>query len=226
MVSVTGMTVAEIERRLDDMVVEVYVDGGHVFYKRRNDDVIDGGELVASDLANAAAYPIGSIYTSVSPANPGDPGVLGIGTWVRFGQGQVLVGQSDIDTEFNTPEASGGEKTHTLTTAEIPSHQHVMSHDHTISISSAGSHNHDIAVRYAGNFSENESGDAITGVGGANHGSTTSGGTDTGATSTDGAHTHAADVGAFSGSTVAAGGGGAHNNLQPYVVVYIWKRTA
>lgn len=30
----------------------------------------------------------------------------------------------------------------------------------------------------------------------------------------------------LSGTTGSAGGGGAHNNLQPYIVKYVWQRTA
>ena len=41
------------------------------------------------------------------------------------------------------------------------------------------------------------------------------------ATTSAGAHTHT-----VSGSTAATGGGGSHNNLQPYIVCYMWKRTA
>lgn len=39
-------------------------------------------------------------------------------------KGRVVVGLSDVDTEFDTLGESGGEKRHTLTVSEMPSHQH------------------------------------------------------------------------------------------------------
>lgn len=66
-------------------------------------------------------YPVGTIYTSVSNANPGL--TMG-GTWVMFGAGKTLIGVDTTDTDFNTVEKTGGEKTHTLTIDEMPSHNH------------------------------------------------------------------------------------------------------
>lgn len=66
-------------------------------------------------------YPVGSIYMSVSDANPGD---LFSGIWVGWGTGRVPVGVDVSDTNFNVVEKTGGEKTHTLTIAEMPSHYH------------------------------------------------------------------------------------------------------
>lgn len=41
-------------------------------------------------------------------------------------KGKVLVGYNSSETEFNTLGKTGGEKKHTLTTDEIPSHSHMM----------------------------------------------------------------------------------------------------
>ena len=68
-----------------------------------------------------AAWPIGSIYTSVTSANPS---TLFGGNWEAFGAGRVMIGLDSGDTDFDTVEEIGGFKTHTLTTAEIPSHTH------------------------------------------------------------------------------------------------------
>lgn len=119
-------------------------------------------------------YPVGSLYFTTSSTNPGT--FLG-GTWAAFGAGRVPVGFSSGETEFDTDEETGGAKTHTLTTGEMPSHNHTV--------------------------------DARTSKFGASVGTVFSRNTPDTSSNTDN-----------------AGGGGAHNNLQPYIVVRMWKRTA
>lgn len=127
-------------------------------------------------------YPVGSIFMSTIKTNPST--YLG-GTWVAWGAGRVPVGVDTSQTEFSAPEKTGGEKVHTLTTGEMPTHVHTPTID----------------------------GRAI----GVNDGSLASW------------HAQAASNWNTSGiltSTTSAGSGQAHNNLQPYITCYMWKRTA
>lgn len=85
-------------------------------------------------------YPVGSIYISVNDTNPS---ILFGGTWERFAQGKTLVGVNESEDEFDTVEKTGGEKTHTLTTTEMPAHTHTQAaHTHSGSAQSGGSHSH------------------------------------------------------------------------------------
>lgn len=77
----------------------------------------EGGTLV--DLV----YPVGAIYMSINPASPS---LLLGGTWATWGTGRVPVGVDTTQTEFNTVQKTGGAKTHTLTTAEMPAHNHPL----------------------------------------------------------------------------------------------------
>lgn len=83
-------------------------------------------------------WPIGSIYmNSVNGANPST--LIGFGSWARFGQGRMLVGESGPITDergldfrtFQIGEGGGndpalfkGEYSHKLIEAELPSHSH------------------------------------------------------------------------------------------------------
>lgn len=69
------------------------------------------------------AFPIGQPYITQTNTNPSE--ILGFGTWVRS-KGKVLLGVDEDDEDFNTIGKTGGEKTHTLTIAETPSHTHQL----------------------------------------------------------------------------------------------------
>ncbi len=65
--------------------------------------------------------PIGATYITQTDTNPN--AILGFGTWERI-KGKVLVGLDEDDTDFNEIGKEDGEKTHTLTVNEMPSHNH------------------------------------------------------------------------------------------------------
>ena len=121
-------------------------------------------------------YPIGSIYINANTsANPAT--YLGIGTWVRYGEGRVIVGQNSSESEFDTLNETGGAKTHTLSVSELPAHTHTI------------------------NFTAQ--GDAFGGT-----------------------PAMSVQSGGLTKTTSSTGSGSAHNNLQPYIVAYVWKRSA
>ena len=68
-----------------------------------------------------AVFPIGSTYITQENTNPNT--ILGFGTWERL-KGKVCLGLDENDEDFNEIGKTGGEKTHTLTVNEMPSHNH------------------------------------------------------------------------------------------------------
>ena len=136
-------------------------------------------------------YPVGSIYISTSSTNPST--IYG-GTWERYGQGKTLVGLNESETEFSTVNKIGGEKTHTLTVNEMPSHNHDFrySTDNAVTFYNAG-------VGKDGTYT----GDNYLGFSNS--------------------------VSLFASYVVVLSNTGSsqpHNNLQPYITVYMWKRVS
>ena len=153
--------------------------------------------LKISDLLDKV-YPVGSIYMNVNETNP--ESFIG-GTWVEL-QDRFLIGAGLT----YSGGATGGEASHILTINEMPSHTHTQKeHNHT-----QQPHTH----QYEYDNNNNSSGDYFAlrsgkeGIGNTKIISTT----------------------ALNNGTTAlnenTGGGQAHNNMPPYLAVYMWKRIA
>ncbi len=152
--------------------------------------------------AIALLYPVGSIYTNASVAtNPGT--LLGFGTWTAFGAGRVMVGFNSSNALFDTAEETGG-------SADAIT----VSHTHTASSSvSDPSHAHG---PQAGQYVYTNAGGGDSAGGGG----FISGGI-------RGTTTASASTGITVATTVAStGSSGTNANYQPYITVYMWKRTA
>ena len=95
-----------------------------------------------------------------------------------------------------TAGSTGGESTHTLTVQEMPVHSHtVNAHSHAI-----GLDNDTTIGTYGWSLHVNANGNSVTGA------------------------QKTVTSGTSSPNTNTIGGGVAHNNMPPYLTVYMWKR--
>ena len=180
-----------------------------------------------------AVYPVGSIYTTTDSTVPSDSTRLGFGNWEAFGAGRVLIGAGtstkddqvivatsivsgkkyqilttgdtdftligSADSDVDTVFTATGTGEGTGTVAEVQ--------DFTAAVE-GGEFNHTLTVSEMPSHTHTEEGVSTTGDD---------------ATSVGGGVT---ELQSSSNNTSETGGGQAHNNLQPYVVVYMWKRIA
>ena len=153
-------------------------------------------------------YPIGSIYMSVNSTNPS---TLFGGSWTRLQDTFLLAAGSSY-----AAGSTGGEATHTLSTTEIPAH----THGSKLGTAYIRLHGYGAGGNFIHNFDNSASG-IITGDGyQSGFRSASQLAQQTGAGSYSGfslslGHTHN-----------SVGSDGSHNNMPPYLAVYMWKRTA
>lgn len=145
-----------------------------------NDDVtrLMGAFTSVTDLTKQLfllMHRVGDIIFSTSDENPST--IYG-GTWVAWGKGQVPVGVDTSDSDFNTVEKTGGEKEHTLTVGEMPSHKHDFGQQFATTSNLSGEYGYYMIAGTQTDVIKN------------------------------------------------TGGNQPHNNLQPYITCYMWKRTA
>ena len=126
-----------------------------------------------------------------------NPGtLLGFGTWTAFGAGRVLVGFDSGNVLFDTAEETGGSADSVT-----------ISHTHTATTTATDAgHTH--------SYNDNAYGAAPPGGGGSAFGPS-------------GATTGTGFASITAATTVASAGvAGTNLNYQPYITVYMWKRTA
>ncbi|WP_293726862.1 hypothetical protein [uncultured Phascolarctobacterium sp.] len=152
-----------------------------------------------------AAYPVGSIYMSV---NATSPATLFGGSWEAMPAGRVLLAQGESSWgETYTAGDVGGEATHKLSVGELPAH------NHSASVNTAA---------LAGTWNAYANAPNTSGIiSSSYYGSAVQGGSDANLYrySIDVSHTHSVTIS-------STGTNQPHQNMQPFFVIYCWKRIA
>ena len=152
---------------------------------------IDGTLVVGGATLLDYTHPVGSVYISTAATDPAD--LFGGGTWERI-KDVFLLAAGDTFAAGST----GGEASHTLTTAEMPSHTHNPANQ-------------------AGYYGFITNSQKVFTVGDM--------GVQSGSGRYYPYASAAFDI-SRNTETGATGGGKAHNNMPPYLTVYAWRRTA
>lgn len=164
--------------------------------KCQTDAPTGANQLMANLTPENRGFPVGSVKLTWDAVNPGTR--LG-GTWVQFSQGRVLIGQgtgSDGSTSMTFgAAATGGEYKHKLSESEMPAHSHWLS----------GDANHTAHSFAWGGAGKNVWLNTLAAPG-------------------NGSGNVANTVQNEWNHTTNTGGNGLHNNVQPYQVIYAWRR--
>jgi len=167
----------------------------------------------AITAVKSALFPVGAIYTAIVSTNPGT--LLGFGTWSAFGAGRVMVGFDSGNALFDTAEETGGSAD-----AITVSHTHTA----TSTVTDAG-HSHGLMGSSStgttrglveGTNRNVQGGDGTPSRGYVQTAST--GGENLVETKTTGV--------TVATTNASTGSSGTNANYQPYITVYMWKRTA
>lgn len=164
----------------------------------------DGSATNLDIISFNQIYPVGAIYMSTISTNPAT--LFKVGNWEALPAGRVLLAQGTSTWGVNYSAGStGGEDKHTLTINESAPHNHTGS-----ATTSGSTHTHALTMQASHGKSGNggvprfSDGDIWSGYKTQN-------------LSAAGEHSHAITIN-------NSGGGQAHNNMQPYLSVYMWKR--
>lgn len=142
-------------------------------------------------------YKVGDIYITTTQGNPST--TLGYGTWVRYGEGRVIVGFSETSSHPDWTKVLNntfGGYTHTLTVSELASHKHSVAPFDKFTSRAA-----DSGKETQGSGDYDRRNDEYS----------------TGAMGT---------VDWQTATEKAAGGNQPHNNVQPSIVTFVWRRVS
>lgn len=221
MATVIGATADRVDAVEDNSIVGATIVGNDlIFSKGDGVTTVNAGRVIAPLYLS---WPVGTIFMNTSNTNPNS--LLGGGTWVRWGKGRMPISLDEGNGRWDSAEEPGGSESITLTIAQMPAHAHggatvgqSADHSHGGYTDTQGNHQH--------GYEYPNSADGAS-PGSMNYWRPYR---SSGITTAAGAHSHnIATYGASNDHThgvYGEGGGGSHDNMPPFIAVYMWKRTA